>query len=153
MWCMGPKAKKIIIIIVIGLSLFGFSQYVLASQIGVTVTQSNILEENERGTTHNVELEFNNPSLLYLTAGKTEFFVIANEEMIGRGDLESFVLPALGNSSVSGTYLRDFNVNTQEGSTVKISGVIKYDVIFTSIDVPFVFYPTEEQAREFIRQN
>ena len=149
---MGPKAKKIIIIIVIGLSLFGFSQYVLASQIGVTVTQSNILEENERGTTHNVELEFNNPSLLYLTAGKTEFFVIANEEMIGRGDLESFVLPALGSTSVSGTFLRDSNVDSQV-STVKISGVTKYNVIFTSIDVPFVFYPTEEQAREFIHPN
>lgn len=73
--------------------------------------------------------------------------------MIGRGDLESFVLPALGSSSVSGTYLRDTNVSAQEGSTVKISGVIKYDVVFTSIDVPFVFYPTEDQAREFIRQN
>ena len=150
---MSTRKKKVIIILVIAFSLFGLSQYVLASQIGVEITQNNLLEENERGTTHNVELEFNNPSLLYLTAGKTEFFVLANEEMIGRGNLESFVLPALGSSSASGTYLKDSNVNAQEGSTVKISGVIKYDVIFTSIDVPFVFYPTEEQAREFIREN
>ena len=150
---MGPKAKKVIIIVVIALSLFAYSQYVLASQIGVKITQSNLLEENESGATHNVVLEFSNPSLLYLTAGKTEFFVVANEEMIGRGDLESFVLPALGSSSVSGTYIRDSNVNTQEDSTVKISGVIKYDVIFTSIDVPFVYYPTPDQAREFIREN
>lgn len=150
---MGPKAKKVIIIVVIALSLFAYSQYVLASQIGVKITQSNLLEENESGATHDVVLEFSNPSLLYLTAGKTEFFVVANEEMIGRGDLESFVLPALGSSSVSGTYMRDSNVNTQEDSTVKISGVIKYDVIFTSIDVPFVYYPTPDQAREFIREN
>lgn len=150
---MGPKAKKVIIIVVIALSLFAYSQYVLASQIGVKITQSNLLEENESGATHDVVLEFSNPSLLYLTAGKTEFFVVANEEMIGRGDLESFVLPALGSSSVSGTYIRDSNVNTQEDSTVKISGVIKYDVIFTSIDVPFVYYPTPDQAREFIREN
>lgn len=77
---MSTKKKKVIIILVIVFALFGLSQYVLASQIGVTITQSNLLEENERGTTHDVELEFNNPSLLYLTAGKTEFFVLANEE-------------------------------------------------------------------------
>jgi hypothetical protein len=150
---MSPKGKKIIIISVIVLSIFGYSQYVLASQIGVTITQSHLLEENERGSTHAVEVKFNNPSLLILTAGKTEFFVTADNEMIGKGDLESFVLPALGSSSVSGTYLRDSNMDSQEGATVKISGVTKYDVIFTSIDVPFVYYPTEEQAREFISKN
>ena len=29
---------------------------------------------------------------------------------------------------------------------------MKYDIILTTIDVPFVFYPTDEQAREFIHQ-
>ena len=149
---MRTSAKGIIIIFVIGMSLFGYSQYASASQIGITITQSHLLEENEKGSTYNVELKFNNPSLLILTAGKTEFFVIANDEMIGKGELESFVLPALGSSSVSGTFLRDSNVDSQV-STVKISGVTKYNVIFTSIDVPFVFYPTEEQAREFIHPN
>lgn len=149
---MRSSAKRIIIIFVIGVGLFGYSQYVSASQIGVTITQSHLLEKNEKGSTYSVELEFSNPSLLVLTAGETEFFVIANDEMIGKGDLESFVLPALGRTSVSGTFLRDSNVDSQV-STVKISGVTKYNVIFTSIDVPFVFYPTEEQAREFIHPN
>jgi len=40
-----------------------------------------------------------------------------------------------------------------ESTEVKISGVTKYDVFFTSIDVPFVYYPTADQAREFIHQN
>lgn len=149
---MRSSTKRIIIIFVIGVGLFGYSQYVSASQIGVTITQSHLLEKNEVGSTYSVELEFNNPSLLVLTAGETEFFVIANDEMIGKGDLESFVLPALGSASVNGTFLRDSNVDSQV-STVKISGVTKYNVIFTSIDVPFVFYPTEEQAREFIHPN
>lgn len=149
---MRSSVKGIIIIFVIGMSLFGYSQYTSASQIGVTITQSHLLEENEKGSMYNVELEFSNPSLLILTAGKTEFFVIADDEVIGKGDLESFVLPALGSTSVSGTFLRDSNVDSQE-STVKISGVTKYNVIFASIDVPFVFYPTEEQAREFIHPN
>jgi len=149
---MRSSVKGIIIIFVIGMSLFGYSQYASASQIGITITQSHLLEENEKGSMYDVELEFSNPSLLVLTAGKTEFFVLANEEMIGKGDLESFVLPALGSTLVSGTFLRDSSVDSQD-STVKISGVTKYNVIFTSIDVPFVFYPTEEQAREFIHQN
>ena len=149
---MRSSVKGIIIIFVIGVSLFGYSQYASASQIGITSTQSHLLEENEKGSMYDVELEFSNPSLLVLTAGKTEFFVLANEEMIGKGDLESFVLPALGSTLVSGTFLRDSSVDSQD-STVKISGVTKYNVIFTSIDVPFVFYPTEEQAREFIHQN
>ena len=149
---MRSSVKGIIIIFVIGISLFGYSQYASASQIGVTITQSRLLEENEKGSMYNVELEFSNPSLLILTAGKTEFFVIADDEVIGKGDLESFVLPALGSTSVSGTFLRDSNVDSQE-SIVKISGVTKYNVIFASIDVPFVFYPTEEQAREFIHPN
>ena len=149
---MKTSVKGIIIVLVIGMGLFGYSQYASASQIGVTITQSHLLEENEKGSMYNVELEFSNPSLLILTAGKTEFFVIADDEVIGKGDLESFVLPALGSTSVSGTFLRDSNVDSQE-STVKISGVTKYNVIFASIDVPFVFYPTEEQAREFIHPN
>lgn len=150
---MRSSVKGIIIILAIGMSFFGYSQYVAVSQIGVIITQSHLLKESEMGSTYNIELEFNNPSLLVLTAGKTEFFVIANDEMIGRGELESFVLPALESRSVSGTFLRDSNVDSQEVSTVKISGITKYNVIFTSIDVPFVFYPTEEQAREFIHPN
>ncbi|HSB84073.1 MAG TPA: hypothetical protein VLD64_06270 [Nitrosarchaeum sp.] len=150
---MSSKRTKAIIVSIIVLSLFGYSQYVLASQIGVTITQSHLLEKNEKGSTYSVELKFNNPSLLVLTAGKTSFFVIADEEMIGTGDLESFVLSPLGSSSASGTFLKDLNADSQEFSTVKISGVTKYNMVFTSIDVPFVFYPSEEQAREFIHQN
>jgi hypothetical protein len=149
---MRTSVKVIIIVFVIGMSVFGYSQYVSATQIGVIIEQSHLLEENEKGLTYAVELEFNNPSLLVLTAGKTEFFVIENEKTIGKGELEPFVLPALGSSLVSGTFLRDSNVDS-EVSSVKISGVTKYNVIFTSVDVPFVFYPTEEQAREFIHPN
>ena len=149
---MRTSVKVAIIVFVIGISVFGYSQYVLASQIGVTIAQSHLVGENEKGLTYDIVLEFKNPSLLVLTAGKTEFFVMANEEVIGKGELESFVLPALGNSLVGGTFLRDPNVDSED-SSVKINGVTKYNVIFTSVDVPFVFYPTEEQAREFIHPN
>ena len=145
------KKVGIFVLLILGISIFGYSQYVSASQIDVSITESELLDKTENGSNYNIELQFENPSLLILTAGKTEFFVIANESMVGKGTLESFTLEPLSNSMVKG----NFYTNSQDGDksqSVKITGVTKYDVLFTSIDVPFVYYPTEEQAREFIHQ-
>lgn len=146
------KKAGLIVLFVLGMSIFGYSQYASASQIGVSITQSELLNENEKGSNYNIELQFENHSLLILTAGDTEFFIIANNEMIGTGQLESFTLQPLGNSYVKGTFYTDSNID-EKSQSIKISGVTKYDVFFTSIDVPFIYYPTEEQAREFIHQN
>lgn len=146
------KKGGLIVLFVLGMSIFGYSQYASASQIGVSITQSELVNENEKGSNYNIELQFENPSLLILTAGKTEFFIIANDEIVGKGQLESFTLQPLDSSYVKGTFHTDSNVEG-ESQSVKISGVIKYNVIFTSIDVPFIYYPTEDQAREFIHQN
>ncbi len=145
------KKAGIVILFVLGISIFGYSQYVSASQIGVSISQSELLNEDDKGSNYNVELQFENPSLLLLTAGETEFFVISNDEIIGKGNLESFTLQPLDSSFVKGTFHTD--VNSGESHSLKISGVTKYDLLVTSIDVPFVYYPTEEQAREFIHQN
>jgi hypothetical protein len=146
------KKGGLIVLFVLGMSIFGYSQYASASQIGVSITQSELVNENEKGSNYNIELQFENPSLLILTAGETEFFIIANDEIVGKGQLESFTLQPLDSSYVKGTFHTDSNVEG-ESQSVKISGVIKYNVIFTSIDVPFIYYPTEDQAREFIHQN
>lgn len=145
------KKAGIVILVLLGMSIFGYSQYASASQIGVSINQSELLNENEKGSNYNIELEFKNPSLLILTAGETEFFVISNDEIIGKGNLESFTLQPLDSSFVKGTFHTD--TNSDEAHSVKISGVTKYDLLITSLDVPFVYYPTEEQAREFIHQN
>ena len=150
---MNKSRKTIIIVFVIGMSIFGYSQYASASQIGVIITESDLIEKTDQGSAYNVELEFDNPSLLILTAGETDFFVIADGKTIGEGKLEPFTLPALGSSSVSGTFQTESIIESQEVPIVKISGITKYDVLFSTIDVPFVFYPTEDQAREFIHQN
>ncbi len=139
-------------IFIIALGIFGYSQYASASQIGVIITKSDLIEENDKESKYNVELKFQNPSFLTLTAGETEFFVVADDEMIGKGKLNSFVLPTLGSSFVEGTFTTTSDSDS-ENPVVKITGVTKYDVLITSIDVPFVYYPTEEQAREFIHQN
>ena len=146
------KKWGLIVLFVLGMSIFGYLQYASASQIVVSISHSELLNENEKGSNYNIELQFENPSLLILTAGNTEFFIIANNEMVGKGQLEPFTLQPLGSSYVKGTYYTNSNVD-EESQSVKISGVTKYDIFFTSIDVPFVYYPTEEQAREFIHQN
>ena len=146
-------AKKAIIIFMIIAGLFGYSQYASASQIGVVIIDSMLLSEDDGGSMHNIQLEFDNPSLLTLTAGETKFVVYVNDERVGGGTLESFVLPALSQSLVYGTFQTDSKFQAESDGVVKISGVITYDVLFTFIDVPCVFYPSEEQSREFIHQN
>ena len=150
---MRSSRKVIIIALVIGISFFAYFQFVSISQISMIITHNQPLKENEGESMYSIELEFNNPSLLVLTAGKTEFFITLNERVIGKGRLDPFVLPPLDKISVSGTYLKDSNIKSQENTLVKINGVTKYNVFFTTIDVPFVFYPTSEQAREFIQQD
>ena len=150
---MKSTKNAIIISVIIAGGLFGYSQYASASQIGVIVTDSTLLSEDDRGSMHNLQLEFNNPSLLTLTAGETKFVVYVNDERTGDGTLESFVLPALSQSLVYGTFQTDSKFQAESDGVVKISGVTTYDVLFRSIDVPFVFYPSEEQSREFIHQN
>jgi len=145
------KKAGIIVLFLLGMCIFGYSQFASASQIGVSISQSELLDETEMGSNYNVELRFENPSMLIMTAGETEFFVISNDEIIGKGKLEPFTLYPLDNTFVKGTFHTDSN--TDEESSVKISGVTKYDIIVASIDVPFVYYPTEEQAREFIHRN
>ena len=43
------------------------------------------------------------------------------------------------------------NTSSDESKSIKISGIIKYDLLITSIDVPFDYYPNEEQTRKFIQ--
>ena len=150
---MKSSKKAAIVALVVGLSLFGYSQYASASQIGVIITESQLLEESTKGSTYNLQLEFDNPSLLVLTAGETEFTVTADDQRIGDGTLESFVLPAMDKTTVQGTFVVDTERDSDDVPEVRISGITKYDVLFTSIDVPFVYYPTEDQARAFIHQN
>ena len=150
------RAKKGLIVLLIVGSLFGYSQYAAATQIGVVVTESEILEKDESGSIYNVQLEFNNPSLLMLNAGETDFIISVEDKKVADGVLEPFVLPALSKVVVEGKYQSNQTPSDEQDekiSPVTISGVTKYDLFFTSIDVPFIYFPPEEQAREFIHQN
>ena len=147
---MGAK-KVAIILIVIGIIAFGYSQYASASQMKVSIVDSVLFNENQEGLDYDVELQFENPTLLLLTAGKTEFFIFSEDDVIGEGQLEPFVLNPLDSSNVQGTFHRNLDTDDKKNE-IKITGVTKYDVFVVSIDIPFVFYPTDDQTRKFIHQ-
>ena len=139
----------VIVLFVLGISIFGYSQYASASQIEVSIAESNLINEDENGSNHDIKLQFDNPSILLLNAGETEFFVFANNESIGKGKIESFTLQPLSSSYVKGKIHTESHTE-DESESVKLTGITKYDIFFTSLDIPFVYYPTPEQASEFI---
>ena len=143
------KKKSVIILFFLEIGFVGYSQIQSASEISVNLSDNAIINENEKESNYEIELEFKNPSLLTLPAGKTEFFVFYDDEVVGEGYLESFTLYPISTSFVKGTFTT--NSNSDESKSVKISGITKYDLLITSINVPFDYYPNEEQTREFIQ--
>jgi hypothetical protein len=150
------KSKKaFLIIFFLSIGAFGYSQYIAASNITVIVTQNEFIEKTETASIYNLELEFQNPSLLVLNAGETDFIITNEENKIADGVLEPFILSSMSKASVKGTYLKvdQTKINENQTPNVKISGITKYNVFFTSLEIPFIYFPSEEQAREFIHQN
>ena len=146
---MSLKKKSTVILFFLLVGIIGYSQIQLASDISINLSENEIINENEMETNYKIELEFKNPSLLTLPAGETEFFISYDNQIVGKGNLESFTLNPLSSSFVQGTFTTETNSN--EFQSVKISGVTKYDLLITSIDVPFDYYPSEEQTRKFIQ--
>ena len=143
------KKKSTIILFLLLVSILGYSQYESVSKISVSISENAIMNENKNNSNYKIELEFRNPSLLTLPAGETEFFVFYDDEMVGKGNLESFTLYPISSIYVEGTFTTD--TNSDESKSVKISGITKYDLLVTTIEVPFDYYPTDEQTRKFIQ--
>ena len=141
------KKKSTIILFLLLAGILVYSQYQSASEISVSISENAII--NEDNSNYKIELEFQNPSLLTLPAGETEFFVFYDNEMVGKGNLESFTLYPISSIYVEGTFTTD--TNSDESKSVKISGITKYDLLITTIEVPFDYYPTDEQTRKFIQ--
>ena len=143
------KKKSTIILFLLLVSILGYSQYESVSKISVSISENAIINEDKNNSNYKIELEFRNPSLLTLPAGETEFFVFYDDEMVGKGNLESFTLYPISSIYVEGTFTTD--TNSDESKSVKISGITKYDLLVTTIEVPFDYYPTDEQTRKFIQ--
>ena len=146
---MSLKKKSAVILFFLLVGIIGYSQIQLASEISINLSKNEIINKNEMETNYKIELEFKNPSLLTLPAGETEFFVSYDNQIVGKGNLESFTLNPLSSSFVDETFTTETSSN--EFQSVKISGITKYNLLIASIDVPFDYYPSEEQTRKFIQ--
>ena len=143
------KKKSTIILFLLLVSILGYSQYESVSKISISISENAIISEDKNNSNYKIELEFRNPSLLTLPAGETEFFVFYDDEMVGKGNLESFTLYPISSIYVEGTFTTD--INSDESKSVKISGITKYDLLVTAIEVPFDYYSTDKQTRKFIQ--
>jgi hypothetical protein len=151
---MQRNLKIAVVCIITAVGIFGFVQYQSASHLHVSIVQSKVVERTSQGTLYNLQLEFNNPSLLLLNIGKTDFVVSANGEDLGTGVLQPSVIPAMGKTVSQTPFLADNAVldkyNDQNIPSLKLIGTSKYDLMFTSVNIPFTYYPTQQEAREFI---
>ena len=148
---MERRTLGIIIICILAVAIFGVIQYMLVTQEGTITIESNIRNKNEMSSDYDIKVWLENPSLLVLSAGQTEFKVVGDGRTIGQGSLEAFTLNPLDEIAVLGTYTA--KVSTQEIESVQIVGTIRYDMGVAAIEVPFTYNPTDEQVMEFIPQN
>lgn len=155
---MEKRAKIALCLIVVAVGIFGYVQYLSASHLHVAIVQSKVVQKTDQGTLYNLKLEFNNPSLLILNVGQTDFDVWANGENLGNGVLQPSVIPAMGKTVTQTPFLADNTVLNKydQGNSIpslKLTGTSKYDFLFTSVKIPFTYYPTQQEAREFIHGN
>ena len=145
------KKKSTIILFLLLASILGYSQYQSLSEISVNISDNTIINEDKNNLNYKIELEFENPSLLTLPVGETEFFIFYDSKITGKGNLESFTLYPISSSYSSAIFVTDQKLD--EPKSVKISAITKYDLLNMSIEIPFDYYPTDEQTRKFIQQN
>ena len=86
------KKRSAVVLFFLLIGIIGYSQIQSASQISVDLSENIIINENQNETDYEIKLKFENPSLLTLSTGKTEFFVSYDDEIVGKGNLESFTL-------------------------------------------------------------
>ena len=145
------KKKSTIILFLLLASILGYSQYQSLSEISVNISDNTIINEDKNNLNYKIELEFKNPSLLTLPVGETKFFIFYDNKITGKGNLESFTLHPISSSHSSAIFVTDQKLD--EPKSVKISAITKYDLLNMSIEIPFDYYPTDEQTRKFIQQN
>jgi len=149
------KKSKIAIIIIGVIGAFVFSQYAAVLQLNVSMKNSEIVERTDAGTLYQIQLEFENPSLMILNVGKTDFLISAEGENLGAGILDPTIVPAMNKIIVQTPFLADNAIldkyeKSENTPSLKLAGISRYNLLFTSLNIPFTYYPTQDEAREFI---
>lgn len=149
------KVSIIVISIIVVLAIFGYLQYASATQLHVSMKSSEIIERTSGGTLYRINLEFENQSFMILNIGRTDFVISVEGENLGAGILEPTIIPAKGRSIVETPFLADNTVldkyeQNENSPSLRLDGTTTYNLLFTTLKIPFTYYPTQEEAREFI---
>ena len=149
------KIAIIVISIIAVLAIFGYLQYASATQLHVSMKNSKIIERTGEGTLYSINLEFENSSFMILNVGRTDFIISVEGENLGAGILEPTIIPANGKIIVETPFLADNTVldkyeQKENSPSLRLDGTIAYNLLFTTLKIPFTYYPTQEEAREFI---
>ena len=152
------RRSKIIIIVcvIVAIGIFGYSQYLSATNLSISILESKIIQRGENNSLYNMTLQFQNPSLLPINIGQTDFVISINNENLGTGTLQPLVIPPMAKISSQTPFTADNTIlgkydKSNTVPSVKLTGTSKYGISIISVNVPFTYYPTEQEAREFIR--
>ena len=149
------KAIIIAVCIIAALGIFAYSQYMSATHLSISILESKIIQRNDNNSLYNMTLQFQNPSLLPINVGQTDFVISVNGENLGTGTLQALVIPPIGKIASQAPFTADNTIlhkydKSDNVPNVKLSGTSKYGISIISVNVPFTYYPTEQEAREFI---
>ncbi|MEO9277193.1 MAG: hypothetical protein ABI340_05385 [Nitrososphaera sp.] len=152
------RRSKVIIIavcIVAAVGIFAYSQYMSATHLSISILESKIIQRNDNNSLYNMTLQFQNPSLLPINVGQTDFVISINGENLGTGTLQALVIPPIGKIASQAPFTADNTIlhkydKNDSVPNVKLTGTSKYGISIISVNVPFTYYPTEQEAREFI---
>ncbi|MHB8601338.1 MAG: hypothetical protein ACYC6W_00585 [Nitrosotalea sp.] len=152
------RRSKVIIIavcIVAAVGIFGYSQYMSATHLSISILESKIIQRNDNNSLYNMTLQFQNPSLLPINVGQTDFVISINGENLGTGTLQALVIPPIGKIASQAPFTADNTIlhkydKSNNVPNVMLTGTSKYGISIISVNVPFTYYPTEQEAREFI---
>ena len=156
---MERRSKVVIIVCIIAaVGIFSYSQYLSATHLSISILESKAIQRNDNNSLYNMTLQFKNPSLLPLNVGKTDFIISINDETLGTGTLQPLVIPPMGKAVSQAPFLADNTVlhkydKSDNVPNIKLTGTSKYEILIISVNVPFTYYPTEQEAREFIHSS
>ena len=149
------KAVIIAVCVVAAVGIFAYSQYMSATHLSISILESKIIQRNDNNSLYNMTLQFQNPSLLPINVGQTDFVISINGENLGTGTLQALVIPPIGKIASQAPFTADNTIlhkydKSNNVPNVKLTGTSKYGISIISVNVPFTYYPTEQEAREFI---
>jgi len=152
------RRSKVIIIavcVVAAVGIFAYSQYLSATHLSISILESKIIQRNDNNSLYNMTLQFQNPSLFPINVGQTDFVISINGENLGTGTLQALVIPPIGKIASQAPFTADSTIlhkydKSSNVPNIKLTGTSKYGISIISVNVPFTYYPTEQEAREFI---